>query len=119
MLVIKKKQMAMMVAIKRQEFALEMQDMVREKYTRYFKYYSDEQLLVWVNKQLDYFDENDIDTKTAVINLFKFFAQYGEKLERIPNNTWVTEILENKAYSADHRVALLELKIKKHQSLAS
>ncbi|VAW65045.1 hypothetical protein MNBD_GAMMA08-531 [hydrothermal vent metagenome] len=107
MLVIRKEQMDALRADKIRRFANDLSAVIRIKHNRFFRYYSDEQLHVWVMNQIKYLEKYNIDTDDTIKKAIDLLARYGENFERCPDNRWALNILELDDYTASHKISLL------------
>jgi len=108
MLVIRQAQMDALVKGQQQAIALELGLGFKGEFIAIFQYYSDEQMQVWVTRQLEDLARWQIFEKDNVMAVLTLLAKHGEKFERCKDRSWALELLEKSESNETIRCIKLE-----------
>lgn len=81
--------------------------------TPYFQHFSEKQLQLWVNRQIDYLAKLNIYEKKNVHDIIDILAVHGDNFERLDNPKWALTIINDKEQNESIRSILLKRANKK------
>lgn len=95
MLAIRNQQMASLENQRRLDIAKKYIPFIRSHYQQYFRFYNDEQLFVWVDRQLMFLFKHQINTETAIKKLLGLLAIFGERFERCTKADYFLKMIQH------------------------